>query len=569
MTTTPNCPRCGSNMKQRTNRRDGSQFFGCSQYPKCKATLPMTAAAKDASHRVNPSAKRISDAMASEEQAAVFGHDLTDSHLMVDAKAGTGKTTTCLEKLMRLAEAGRLGRTLFAAFNKAIAIEIADKVQQAGIPVEVRTLHSLGLSVLRSATATIQIASGNDKHHAIMDRLGYDVPNGKDSESRKLAAERRVIRRETGDLVSIAKNTLVSKITSSSVSAIMMAYGKDWKTPIEELASVAQQALDEHQQQQTFIDFDDMIWQPIVLNHRMPKFDLLVVDEVQDLNAAQHALVERMVTNGSRAMVVGDPNQSIYAFRGALSDSMDRLQALLQDNGGVTVLPLNTTRRCPRTVVELARQLVPEYRAAENAPEGDVRSMSESKALQAMTPGDDLVLCRTNAPLTKAALQLVRLGKRPVIRGREFGNTLVAMIRGFKARTVTGLINAIERHRASEHNRLLDNEGARESMDDQCDALIALTEGAETVQEVVARVESVFDDTDPSNGITLSTVHRAKGLESHRVMILEPKLLGRRRSTPADTQQERNIEYVAYTRAQQTLVFIDDNAVADADDGVD
>ena len=64
------------------------------------------------------------------------------------------------------------------------------------------------------------------------------------------------------------------------------------------------------------IDFDDMIWLPVVLDLPQRKFDRVFIDECQDLNRSQIELSLRAVKPDGRILAVGDPHQAIYSFRG-------------------------------------------------------------------------------------------------------------------------------------------------------------------------------------------------------------------------------------------------------------
>ena len=100
-----------------------------------------------------------------------------------------------------------------------------------------------------------------------------------------------------------------------------------------------------------------------------------------------------------------------------------------------------------------------------------------------------------------------------------------------------------------------ENSPAINHYNEKMDALDALSSGLTKVSQVISRIEKIFSDS--SDGICLSTVHKAKGLEADRVFIVEPAMM------PApfakkdwEMVQEDNIAYVAYTRARQELVFV-------------
>jgi superfamily I DNA/RNA helicase len=97
------------------------------------------------------------------------------------------------------------------------------------------------------------------------------------------------------------------------------------------------------------IDFTDMIFLPVANNWIRPQYDMVVVDEAQDMNTCQLAIAQGLARN--RVVVVGDDRQAIYGFRGADSGSLDRLKDELK----ATELGLTTTYRCGRGIVALAQ----------------------------------------------------------------------------------------------------------------------------------------------------------------------------------------------------------------------
>src|SRR5690606_11453384 len=117
------------------------------------------------------------------------------------------------------------------------------------------------------------------------------------------------------------------------------------------------------------IDFDDQIYMPTLFGGSFPRFPLVMVDEAQDLSPLNHAMLERLVTN--RLIAVGDPWQSIYAFRGADRYSMERLQQRFS----MRELPLSVSFRCPIEIVKRARFRAPHMQWPEWAKSGKVETL--------------------------------------------------------------------------------------------------------------------------------------------------------------------------------------------------
>ena len=166
-----------------------------------------------------------------------------------------------------------------------------------------------------------------------------------------------------------------------------------------------------------------MIFLPLRKGMVYPSYELVVIDEAQDMTRPQLEIAKRATTKDGRIFIVGDDRQAIYGFRGADAGALDRLKEQLQ----ATELGLKTTYRCGRAIVERAREYVPDFEAAPTVEEGVVRYCPPSEMEQQATPGD-FVLSRVNAPLMGVALGLIRRGVRARIRGREIGKGLVDRI---------------------------------------------------------------------------------------------------------------------------------------------
>lgn len=179
----------------------------------------------------------------------------------------------------------------------------------------------------------------------------------------------------------------------------------------------------------------------------------ILVHNCQDMNKNQQALAFMACPTG-RIVIVGDPAQSIYAFRGADVRSMPRMTELLtHSERPCQTLPLTFTRRCPKAVVVLARELVPDIEAMPEAPEGEIVHIQEADFSQQAQPGD-MVLCRTNAPLVAAAHQFLRAGKKALIKGKDLSGPIKDMIAGFDAQTIEELGEMLMRYRLAEGERL-------------------------------------------------------------------------------------------------------------------
>jgi superfamily I DNA/RNA helicase len=295
------------------------------------------------------------------------------------------------------------------------------------------------------------------------------------------------------------------------------------------------------------IDFSDMIFLPVRNQWLVPSYDLVVVDEAQDMTTAQLEIAQGVCRG--RICVVGDDRQAIYAFRGADSESLSRLKEELK----AVEFGLKTTYRCGRVIVGEAQRFVPDFLAGEGNPEGSVAVIGSDKLVAAAGVGD-FILSRLNAPLVSTAMSLLRAGKRTRIAGRDIGGGLKTLVRKFKARSVPEFLTRVSAWEEREVLRLTAAKRDPAKIDaikDQAEMLVALSDGAKNVDEITARIEALFTDDGLGDAglVTCSSVHRAKGLEANRVFVLRDTLR-------ANSVEEDNISYVAITRAKLELVYV-------------
>jgi superfamily I DNA/RNA helicase len=480
----------------------------------------------------------------STQQEAIFNWFKTGSgNLVVRARAGTGKTTTILSAIQYAPES----RILLAAFNKKIAEELKTKLRNPS--AEAKTLHSVGFGlVLRNWSGT-KLDSTRGQRIA-REVAGQSTPDP--------------IVRLVSLLASKAKGMLPR--TPEEMTAIARQFDL---TPDEEwvedgwteqsVVMLAFDALKRALKRDGTIDFDDMVYLPVANNWVRPTYNMVVVDEAQDMNVAQLRLATGVCYKTGRIAVVGDDRQAIYGFRGADSASIDRLKTSLS----ATELGLTTTYRCPKSVVEYAAKLVPDYVAAPTAPQGEIKELDYAKLAEEVKPGD-FVLSRKNAPLVRTCLSILRTGKRAKIEGRDIGAVLIGLVKKIARthKTMPALLKGVSEwaDRKSAAIAMASNdEDATESkvqeVQDTAETIRVLGEDLTSVAELVARIENLFGDDVNAANVVLSSVHRAKGRETEVVYVLRDTLYPGRGGKAS--KEEANIEYVAVTRAKTTLVWVD------------
>ena len=490
----------------------------------------------------------------STEQQAIFSwFERGEGHLVVRARAGTGKTTTILEGVRRAPVDGRI---LVAAFNKSIAQELQKRLQDVGADhVEAKTLHALGFASLRRARRSLRVT---EERTDTITRAGID---GAVQELGLTFALPREVPSLVRRLHTRLRETLPHVHTTDDAleAAVEVAYAADlypeaetadagWTT--EAIASAALHGMVYAALDTGEIDFADMIFLPLVWGTLRATYSLVVVDEAQDMTTAQLELATGLCERSGRIAVVGDDRQAIYGFRGADSGSLDRLKAELK----AVEMGLCTTYRCGKTIVAEAQRLVTDIVAAPGNVDGDVSTTSEARAKLDVQEGD-FVLSRLNAPLVPYALEMFRAGKRVHIRGRDLGKSLVALVRKMRSSSLMTLSSALDRWLAKEAKKLANRGEAGEKVlerrRDQREFLAEIMDdpSIQTVQQLEQTIEALFADDGDAGSIMLSTVHRAKGLEANRVFVLRDTF---RLTGP----EEKNLEYVAITRAKNDLRYV-------------
>jgi superfamily I DNA/RNA helicase len=469
---------------------------------------------------------------------------------VVEAVAGSGKTTTIIEGIRRWKAANPTGRAIFVAFNKGIAVELQAKVP-AG--VDASTLHSAGYKALLRTFKGIKV--DDRKAFGYAETVAVPAAEG-------MREVQRGIEEDLNRAYSLLKATMTNLDDGAACEETLAAYGIELKYAMLSLPLLP--AFDTLMRRDTTrCSFDEML--SFVVDHGLPmqQYDLVCVDEAQDMNLLQIELLKRMVKIGGRICAVGDTNQSIYAFRGADTEAMNRIRAEFKVPAQ-NELPLSITYRCPRLIVKEAQQYVPHIQAADGAAEGAIVS-NDGKDLDRtlLEMGDhDMGVCRTNGPLVTCALRLIKQGRKACVRGRDIGKGLSKLVRDLKHKgQINRLIEEVEAWREREVQRFVaaKKQSQAQNATDRADTIIALCEGAQTVAEVEHRIETIFSDT--KFGVQFSSIHKSKGLEADKVVWINPGISdffitkAEENGNAAAAQQERNLCYVAITRAKQTLVY--------------
>ena len=483
-------------------------------------------------------------------------HD--QGHLVVEAVAGSGKTTTLVKCLDFISDKCKV---LMSAFNTDIVTELKKRTKDKD-NVEVRTLHGLGLLFIKRNIPQVSAIPEPFKYDSyiknnikeltsinIYTLRGREYFRYIDNIKKYVDFGRFYLCQTTKDLEFIENRYAIETIADEKEVALkVMEWGKN--------------ALET-------IDYTDMVWLPNVLFLKPLGllYDFIFIDECQDMNKAERELVLKCFKMGTRMVSTGDRSQMLYAFSGGDPESFNALKSI----PNTKCLPLSISYRCGKNIVDFAKKLVPTIEAADNAVEGKI---VRNVALDCVKDGD-MILCRNNAPLVQIYNEFLKLGRKAFIRGKDIGNNLKAIVKSTKQDKLNvdckedGVFVRLYDDLFVSRNKLMEkfgidaetaiNSPQLQNKIDMINALEILAEGINTSEEIIDKIDEIFPKRDKKDGISLSTIHKAKGLEANNVYIACESLMPSKSAKKDwEIRQEYNLMYVAYTRAKNTLGFIDE-----------
>jgi len=585
----------------------------------------------------------------------------SNKHLVINALAGTGKSTV-LKHLAGKFSSGQ--RWLYLVFNKKNQQEASTGPKSFPPNVKVSTSHSFLFDVLRrTKKAKPNIFKSNlipaRKLKKVMDsnwffesvmKLRNSIPRGSDKREGTwmIWGERAgnpspsyYLKTRVEKLTSLAKNYAINPKDPDVFSKVKRIFGvhQDDKelTPylgkdrdpgpdftdeivqltIETLKQTSSTGAIGDRDLDSRIDFDDMIWWPTLHADEAvwpgkQDYKVALVDEVQDFNEAQKVMIENLARNGIRIIVVGDPHQAIYGWRGALNgfSNIESLLASTAEGSESRTLPVNY--RSGKKILEFVKSNTHVKDLAPGLPHdgkvnqgvsarGMVDEITDEFHTDKTLKEETAFISRTNAPLFGMAIHFLKEGVPFKILGSDFSkeiNDFIYTVAG-EGKISVGRKNAsnigidrfvqyMERY-VDDENRIHGNKKAKEdhlkqisklsealygfieyennkspisSAEDMCDRIRAIFKGLD-VTGAGAKEKDIkaYEALDRKRTVFLTTAHRSKGLEFTRVNIIDngkfPKG-DKPDSSNWKSKEEHNIKYVAYTRATHTLNISDD-----------
>jgi len=529
-------------------------------------------------------------AWSEQQEAAYQWVDFGTGHAVMIAVAGSGKTTTLVECFKRIVKRGQ--RVVFLAFNHKIAKEIRAKVLAAGLgnSVKISTFHAHGMGLWMRANRDCKVEgdepgnAGYWKFDRIMDELfneghgempviyksfvkkawnlsrqnlfGFEI-NLMDKEAWLKLVDHHDLDEEIAEALLDEQGGAYRDEASENVDTTTLQehVGKAINWTVRVIRKGVQIANE-------VIDFEDMLYMPLISQIHVYQNDWVLVDEAQDTNPSRRAYVAKILRPTGRTLWVGDPAQAIYGFTGADSQSI----ASIQKRFGAVQLDLTVTYRCPQVVVQKAQKWVKHIQAHPSAPMGQELTIQVADLLNYDLTVDDVILCRNNRPLVELALALLRKGIPCHVEGRDIATGLVKLVSRWKTvKSLDALTHRLESYRDREVQKAMarGKEGRAQDVADQVEVLVQMIQDmprGSSLSDLESKIYDMFLDSEKQvkPTLTLSSIHKAKGREWNRVFWYGPERFQPSKFARKDWQreQERNLMYVAVTRTKQTLVTV-------------
>lgn len=511
------------------------------------------------------------DNLNSEQQRAVA---VGDGPVLIVAGPGTGKTKTLTARIAFLLEKGvEPTEVLALTFTNKAAREMRERLASllpdVALP-KVTTFHALGHALLK----------GKSEHKLISAQEHQEVIRNLPKPRGRLAV------RDIGLIISRAKTSLTPPV-DEAVRTLLEKYE----------AILAEKKL---------YDFDDLLCKSYEQlradKTKRPQYRYVLVDEFQDTSVLQYEML-KLVSAQQNIFAIGDPNQSIYAFRGAGAEMFDLFVA---DFPAATTIDLTTNYRSRPEITALANVVFPDapQLVAHSQPGGRVQALqtlnefSEAAYILneiekgiggsnfqevradglACQPRDYAVLYRTHRAakaLQKAFAEhgipyqvagegspYERLEVQAIIAVMRYMHASgeAPVIAGFTAMQIQTLIGQVpEAQNAHDLAAHIAVTFGFEVDQNLRQFLGMLVQFGEDVEAALRHIDDISEGEfyDPSiNAVTLMTIHASKGLEFEHVFVIAaeegtlPKLNAK---SEGDIEEERRLFYVAATRAKQTL----------------
>ena len=498
-----------------------------------------------------------------EEQQAVLDWILHGTgNAVIDAKAGSGKSTLVEHCIRKLLARNPDEKIIYFAFNKNIVEEMKQRLSGNYKNLTITTCHSFGLSLINENRSE-KIKAPNDYKYLAKLENNLEKYVGPDYEEMDANHKRRYVSniKKLLDFSRYGKDQKPSEVRKTAER-----YGIELES---NEAEVVIRLLKWGSSETDNIDFTDMIWLPYenAMNTRKV-YNFVFVDEAQDLSPIEQELVRKAIDlRRGRIISVGDRDQAINAWCGADRDAFSNYKKIRNTRE----FTLSVCHRCSVAVINKAQGLVPGIKPREDAIGGLVNYHVDLNS-----PKDgDMVVCRYVLPLITYYSRLMKAGKKAYIVGRAGVDKIIDEVMLPESDDIDkkmendGIIPSLYRHlfemidKEAEANNISQEDVLKMSKNimDEYDIIKTiemLSSSDMRRNEFIEKINGIFS-VKSEEGIKLSTIHKAKGDEADNVYVLCPSLInGPMIVEDWEKIQEKNLEYVMITRARETLNYMNE-----------
>lgn len=480
-------------------------------------------------------------------------------NMIVQSVAGSGKTTTLVECVKRLP---RDKTVLLLAHNKSTKDTLRERIGNLE-NVKIYTLHGLGWRMfVEHFEKTPEIIEDKYKKYIFENvvELGGEVYADLNS------AGKMIYKANLIDMVDKSRQNLKQsekEIRKLCVKKYGMALLGNECEVVEKILKWGSEHLET-------VDYQDLITLPYEYGYFTKKYlaDFIMLDEAQDASVAQEDIIMRCFKRNTRLFAVGDVEQKINGWSGSDTDAFEHLKDSDKFRRDAEEFELTTNYRCGKKIIEYAKKYSDSnIHATENAVDGEVNFNTSINSLK----NGDMVLCRNISPLMDVYRKGISNGKKMYFRGEDLGKNLIISVSCCDGETMPEIITNIKKRLIATWELITNEFGVdeKESMTDSrvvslldtIRTLELLPKTVETRDDLKLFIKDVFSD-EGKDGIQLSTIHRAKGLEADNVYIICPSLVPSALATlDWQIEEERHLQYVMCTRPKYSLNFVSEKEV--------
>lgn len=498
------------------------------------------------------------------EQENIFKYAKTGvNNIIIQAVAGAGKTTTLVECVKQIIDFNPKQHILLLAHNKSTKETLLQRLGDKNKNINVYTLHGLAYRMFTEHFG-FKPNVNDDKYrnyinkniNNIASELYINLNNNK----------KMMYKANLFELINKSRHNL----KQSEREIYKMAVRKYNIRLVADECHLASKILKWGSENIEEVDYQDLLFFPNEFGYFTKKYlnDIIMLDEAQDASLAQQDVVRRCFKRNTRLFAFGDKDQTINSWCGSDTEAFEHLKDSSVFNKPAIELPLTTNYRCGKKIIEHAKKYTNNnIKPMDNAHDGEVRYERSLKEIK----NGDMVLCRNTAPLMELYRRGISTGVKMYFRGEELGKNLkesVDIVFGDKIEDI--IFNMKKRMIAFWDFITIDNNlDYKETVNnpfiisqfDTIKTMESLPKNITNRESLYNFIDNMFDN-EGKDGVQLSTIHRAKGLEADNVFIICPSLIPSKLSqTDWEKNEEQHLLYVMCTRPKNTLNYVTEKEI--------